>query len=106
MGLVPSLVGLLRRFRSFVAYVCGTTRFADHCGSSETHNHDSDAQRARQIKPLSIAFPSFAKTLEVIFVEGHSSDGEIERVARANPQSASDLPDGTPGYAVSQPRRQ
>jgi len=33
--------------------------------------------------------PSFAKTLEVIFVEGHSSDGtwdEIERVARANPQ--------------------
>ena len=31
---------------------------------------------------------------------------EIERVARANPQSASDLPDGTPGYAVSQPRRQ
>ena len=53
--------------------------------------------------------PSFAKALEVIFVEGHSSDGtwdEIERVARANPQSASDLPDGTPGYAVSQPRRQ
>jgi len=55
VGLVPALVGLLRRFRSFVAYVCGTTRFADHCGSSETHNHDSDAQRARQINPLSIA---------------------------------------------------
>jgi hypothetical protein len=33
-----SLIGLLRRFRSFVAYVCGTTRFADHCGSSETHH--------------------------------------------------------------------
>jgi len=33
--------------------------------------------------------PRFAKTLEIIFVEGHSSDGtwdEIERVARANPQ--------------------
>ena len=33
--------------------------------------------------------PHFAKTLEIIFVEGHSSDGtwdEIERVARANPQ--------------------
>jgi hypothetical protein len=33
--------------------------------------------------------PRFAETLEIIFVEGHSSDGtwgEIERVARANPQ--------------------
>jgi len=33
--------------------------------------------------------PRFAKTFEIIFVEGHSSDGtwdEIERVARANPQ--------------------
>jgi SAM-dependent methyltransferase len=32
--------------------------------------------------------PRFAKTLEIIFVEGHSSDGtwdEIQRVARANP---------------------
>jgi SAM-dependent methyltransferase len=33
--------------------------------------------------------PRFAKTLEIIFVEGHSSDGtweEIERVVRTNPQ--------------------
>jgi SAM-dependent methyltransferase len=33
--------------------------------------------------------PRFADTLEIIFVEGHSSDGtwnEIERVVRANPQ--------------------
>jgi glycosyltransferase involved in cell wall biosynthesis len=33
--------------------------------------------------------PRFAEALEIIFVEGHSSDGtwnEIERVARANPQ--------------------
>jgi SAM-dependent methyltransferase len=33
--------------------------------------------------------PRFAKALEIIFVEGHSSDGtwdEIQRVARANPQ--------------------
>lgn len=33
--------------------------------------------------------PHFAKTLEIIFVEGHSSDGtwsEIERVVQANPQ--------------------
>jgi len=63
-------------------------------------------ERGKLSRYQSHAFPSFAKTLEVIFVEGHSSDGEIERVARANPQSASDLPDGTPGYAVSQPRRQ
>ena len=66
-------------------------------------------ERGKLSRYQSHAFPSFAKTLEVIFVEGHSSDGtwdEIERVARANPQSASDLPGGTPGYAVSQPRRQ
>ena len=112
--------------------------------------------------------PRFAEALEIIFVEGHSSDGtwnEIERVARANPQldikalrqpgtgkadavcagfgaasgdsndprrrshyaartavkilgsdslakrrvhqwQPSDLPDGTPGHAVSQPHRQ
>jgi hypothetical protein len=33
--------------------------------------------------------PRFAKTLEIIFVEGHSSDGtwsEIERIVQANPQ--------------------
>jgi SAM-dependent methyltransferase len=113
--------------------------------------------------------PRFARKLEIIFVEGHSSDGtwdEIERVARANQRvdikalrqpgtgkadavyagfdaasgdvlmildadltmppeqlqkilgrdslakrrvhqwQPSDLPDGTPGYAVSQPHRQ
>jgi hypothetical protein len=36
--------------------------------------------------------PSFAKTLEVIFVEGHSSTwDEFERVARASPQHQSAL---------------
>jgi SAM-dependent methyltransferase len=42
------------------------------------------------IEPAIKRMPRFADSLEIIFVEGHSSDdtwGEIERVARANPQT-------------------
>jgi cellulose synthase/poly-beta-1,6-N-acetylglucosamine synthase-like glycosyltransferase len=79
-------------FRSSAAYVCGTTRLSlrrlgEPPGTATivipARNERGNIEAAIQ------RIPHFARKLEIIFVEGHSSDGtwdEIERVARANPR--------------------
>ena len=80
-----------RRFRSFEIFACGIIPFAARCAISgdavESATIVIPARNERgNIEAAVKRIPPFADDIEIIFVEGHSTDGtwdEIERVAAA-----------------------